>query len=502
MRHLVVCCDGTWNTSDQESAGVPAPTNVCRLHNALATHDGKGNPQVPYYHPGVGTGGGLDRLVGGALGIGLSANIQGAYHWIASQYRPGDLISLFGFSRGAYTVRSLGGMIGTCGVVDLGDRSPAGAWELVESLYHRCYRDGDRSVLEGLPFHVDPADPVPIEFVGVWDTVGSLGVPDTFGLINLLDPGDAHRFHDVTLNEAIPHGRHAMALDEVRGSFAPTPWSPPTGGQVVRQVWFPGCHSDVGGGYAETGLSDGALRWMMDEAADAVGLAFRPGTRGQVRPEPHGVLHDSWRGFYRKMSSRPRTVPLIHPDHPDATVHSSAHDRQADPPITHENYRQTRVLGPGGSATVPVYASDPWNATGLWLQPGRYTLTATGEWLDAGVPATADGTHGVHPGRWLHLAGTLLDAGENIIRAATGNQLAEAPLSRRYDDLRWMELVCTVANGVIDASGKWHPHQRLSLREDCHVIEPGYLYAYANDAWAAYGNNRGSISLTVTRSPD
>ncbi len=499
MRHLVVCCDGTWNTSDQEAEGIPAPTNVCRLHNALAAQDAQGNPQIPYYHPGVGTSGGLDRLVGGALGIGLSANIQGAYHWIASNYRPGDRIALFGFSRGAYTVRSLGGMIGACGVVDLDNRPSAETWKLVESLYNRCYRDCDRSVLRDLPFAADPADPVPIEFIGVWDTVGCLGIPDTFGLLNMVDPGDAHGFHDVTLNPEIPHGRHAMALDERRGAFAPTLWTSPTDRQVVRQVWFPGCHSDVGGGYAETGLSDGALRWMIDEAADAVGLGFRPEALTQVRPDARDVLHESWRGFYQKMASRPRTVPLIHAEHPDPTVHGSVRDRQADPPITHQHYRQTRVLAAGDSETVPVYASSPWNATGLWLEPGRYTLTASGEWLDAGAPATADGTHGVHPGRLLHLAGALLDAGEGLIRAVTGNDLADLPLSRRDDDLCWMELVCAVANGEIDADGTAQPPERLPRGTECEVRKPGYLYAYANDAWAAYGNNRGSVMLEVTR---
>ncbi len=114
MRHLIVCCDGTWNTSDQKSV-----TNVKRLCDALADKDDSGNEQWRYYGPGVGTEGGLvARLTGGALGVGLDGNIMGAYGWLTARYEPGDRIALFGFSRGAYTVRSLAGMIAACGLVD------------------------------------------------------------------------------------------------------------------------------------------------------------------------------------------------------------------------------------------------------------------------------------------------------------------------------------------------------------------------------------------------
>src|SRR6266567_2642363 len=116
MKNLVVCCDGTWNTPDEMDHGLPSPTNVVKLYNALARDDA----QAAYYHPGVGVGKGWwDHLAGGGTGEGLDQNIMSAYHWLARTYGVGDKIFLLGFSRGAYTVRSLGGLISKCGLLDL-----------------------------------------------------------------------------------------------------------------------------------------------------------------------------------------------------------------------------------------------------------------------------------------------------------------------------------------------------------------------------------------------
>src|SRR6185295_3142736 len=117
MGNIVVCADGTWNTPDQKDGGLPAPTNVVKLANALADTDARGVAQKKYYHPGVGSdGSAFDRVLGGGVGKGLDQNIMSGYKWLATEYRPGDDIYLFGFSRGAFTVRSLAGMIGCCGL--------------------------------------------------------------------------------------------------------------------------------------------------------------------------------------------------------------------------------------------------------------------------------------------------------------------------------------------------------------------------------------------------
>lgn len=118
MRNLIVCCDGTWNTPEQREGGVPVPTNVVRLYNALAETDANGNAHLRYYHPGVGTEGSLlDRAVGGGMGVGLDQNIKSAYRWVCDYFQDGDRLFLFGFSRGAYTVRSLAGLLSHCGIL-------------------------------------------------------------------------------------------------------------------------------------------------------------------------------------------------------------------------------------------------------------------------------------------------------------------------------------------------------------------------------------------------
>lgn len=378
MRHLVVSCDGTWSTPEQSHAGVPTPTNVVRLHHALTDSE----VQLRYYHPGVGTGPGLvDRLRGGGMGAGLSANIKSAYAWLAGTHRPGDAICLFGFSRGAYTVRSLAGMLAACGLVRFAEGTgPAQRWAEIDRLYDEVYRPARRRA------RAVPHPPVTVDFLGVWDTVGALGIPDSFGVLNLVDDDERHRFHDTRLGAHVTHARHALALDETRGPFTPTAWTGPVpdGERTVRQVWFPGGHGDVGGGHPQPGLSDGALQWMIDEASVCTGLRFRKEVLEQIRPDPSDVLHDECTGFFRHLSPAPRAIPMIDESSAEV-VHSSAFARRARPPITVGSYRPTRVLAVGEQARCPVYAGDPWNGTGLYLTPGRYRFRAEGEWLDRGL---------------------------------------------------------------------------------------------------------------------
>lgn len=495
-RHLVVCCDGTWNTPDQQQQGQPAPTNVARLYHAVADRE----DQLRYYHPGVGTGPGLlAHLEGGLVGKGLSDNIKSAYGWLARNYRPGDAIHLFGFSRGAFTVRSLGGMIRRCGLPpDLRDAGPGAFWARVDELFADNYREGTAAT----------AEVIPIEFLGVWDTVGSLGVPDWLGPLKLLEDHTGHvpRFHDTKLGEHVRHARQALAIDEMRGPFMPTLWSNLDSvgeGRTARQVWFPGDHCDVGGGHDRTGLSDGALKWMIDECRAATGLVFDDAMYRQIKPNPQDVLHNSLRSVYTVLCPAPRAIPFLTAGSPD--VAPSAVERQAAPPITAGPYRPGRRLGVGESATVDVYAGRPWNWTGLYLDRGEYEFGATGTWLDGKIAHHPDGTE----------AGARLDFQDVLHALATTSAWFQTQLAklgddggarsfggRRCEEAHWMALVGAVAAqdlGHDEVQQSYDPFPIGGELKKWVNEKPGYFHAYANDSWLGYPGNRGSLRLTVRR---
>lgn len=268
MKRLIVCCDGTWQRPDQNWMGERAPTNVVKLAVQVAKLDGN-VPQVVWYDQGVGTGNVFDLLSGGLIGRGLDDNIIEAYRFLVANFVPGDELYFFGFSRGAYTVRSLAGMIRKCGIVR---RDKIESYSQAVALYRDEQKPdspGPRAFREECSVVGD--NPIPIQCIGVWDTVGALGIP-LRGLSKLTH--GKYEFHDTTLSGSVKHAYHALAVDERRDPFSPTLWSPtPKAGQVLEQVWFPGTHSDVGGGIGSRGLPDAPLLWMIQKAREA-GLAF------------------------------------------------------------------------------------------------------------------------------------------------------------------------------------------------------------------------------------
>lgn len=506
MRHLVVCCDGTWNTPDQRDDGVLVPTNVVRLHHALADVDDAGNPQLEYYHPGVGADGNWwEKLAGGGFGLGLTKNIMSAYRWLGAHYRHGDKISLFGFSRGAYTVRSLAGLITSRGLLDLsGLRNDDEVWRRVEAAEDAYRRQLPRNRwARGWKFHGSPpGHQLTIHFLGVWDTVGALGIPNDLAILNLIDRFSHFEFHDTDISPAIENARHAVAIDEKRAPFSPTLWTGGSRRSTVKQVWFPGVHCDVGGGYRETGLSDGALRWMIDEASDpAVGLGFQKAMVAQIDPVYGDVMHDSFRGAMKVLKSRPRSMPLLTRRNAKV-VHESVFQRQADPPIVEGSYREPIELAIGARHTLSVYAGEPWNDTGIYLVKGRrYLFTARGQWLDRNVtcgPAGADDGK-FQMGELAYLAGSALGALEDLWHKATGNEEADFKFTRREEDLPWFSLVGAIANGSVVRGGRKVAHETIPIGERCEYVpkRSGYLHCFANDAWGFYGNNKGSVALTV-----
>ena len=340
-KRIVIFCDGTWNSADQASNGTPCPTNVVKLA-VRVERQGGGIPQIISYGQGVGTGSSLDRVTGGAFGRGLDDNLYAAYRFLMLNYEQDDEIFLFGFSRGAYTARSLAGMVRKCGILcmDAADR-----YSEAVSLYgDERHPDDDVPMRFRRECSVATDKPIPIQFIGVWDTVGALGIP-VRGLRSLT--AHKYRFHDVELSGSVLNACQALAIDERRAPFEAARWAfKPKDGQVIKQAWFCGAHSDVGGGYpsGEWGLSDIALSWMCDRARDA-GLEVDTALDSAypMRPDPRGKLHNSKTGMYRLTAGNDRVIGLAartdaQPDEdttqidPTQSVHPSVEQRWDDDP--------------------------------------------------------------------------------------------------------------------------------------------------------------------------
>lgn len=307
-KRLVVLADGTWNDPAQKMMGVPCATNVVALARAVAPQDAKGTVQVVAYHDGVGARETLfDHLLGGAFGVGLSNIIQDLYLFLASNYANGDEVWFFGFSRGAYTVRSLAGLIRNSGLLR---REYLSEYEAAYDLYRdRSPASHPRSE-KAKEFRTRYSWPdFDIRFIGVWDTVGSLGIPLT--KLQLLTK---HRleFHDTDLSSHVDRAYQALAIDEHRTTFSPTLWkkqdSSPSS-QLLEQAWFPGDHCDVGGGHTDRRLADGPLEWMC-KRAERAGLALD--FTKKPAPDPTGIIHDM-PFFFRWLGTEVRPIGVTNP---------------------------------------------------------------------------------------------------------------------------------------------------------------------------------------------
>jgi len=299
-KRIVICADGTWNRPEKDLSK-DFPTNVLRLARAVKPVGSGGWPQQIFYDWGVGSY--YDSVVGGATGRGLHKNIVDDYRYIVQNYAPGDEIFLFGFSRGAYTARSLCGLINNCGILK---RPDAPLIQAAFDHYKRpaeAYAPRGNKSIEFRKAHSHPSREV--KFVGVWDTVGAMGIP--FSFLGVLD--DKDEFYDTKIGSNVRFARHALAIDEFRADFEPTVWNP-RDKLDLKQVWFCGAHSDVGGSYApDPGgwlLSDIALDWMMREA-NKVGLSLEPHLKQRLKPRATATLHESRRSYYRikKRAFRP-----------------------------------------------------------------------------------------------------------------------------------------------------------------------------------------------------
>jgi uncharacterized protein (DUF2235 family) len=300
-KRIVICADGTWNRPEQDPKQ-DVPTNVLRLARAIKPSANDGTPQQVFYDWGVGSY--HDRVVGGATGRGLHKNIMDDYRYIVQNYSPGDQLFLFGFSRGAYTVRCLCGLINNCGIVT---RPEAALIQAAFNHYKRSSKAYSPSGAKSVEFRNKYSHPSrKVEFVGVWDTVGAMGIPLRF--LGFLDGKD--EFYDKEIGGNVAIARHAMAIDELRVDFEPTVWERKQG-LDLKQVWFCGAHTDIGGGYKPDRdgslLSDIPLSWMIRQAKGA-GLSIEPHLSGRLRPNARAKLHQSRRSFYKLKPAHHRSI--------------------------------------------------------------------------------------------------------------------------------------------------------------------------------------------------
>jgi uncharacterized protein (DUF2235 family) len=293
-KRIIFCADGTWDEPGKD-------TNVYKIYKALITSA----DQVPYYDDGVGSDGlAIQKLAGGAFGTGLYQKIKDGYTKLAHAYEKGDEVYIFGFSRGAYTARCLAGMAAVCGLPTANFTDA-----VVDTAFH-AYRDKIRraDLLAQLNKTCDLFD-AKLTMVGVWDTVGSLGIPAMFGGVDPVVYG----FLDTSLHPDVQNAYHAMAIDERRAEFPATLWTSSSPGQTLEQVWFSGVHCDVGGSYPDdsdgSALSDLTLAWMMSKAA-ALGLSFDPSVQAKyaLPMDPKFALdtkHESWNPLWAFPKRRP-----------------------------------------------------------------------------------------------------------------------------------------------------------------------------------------------------
>jgi uncharacterized protein (DUF2235 family) len=344
-KHILYCADGTWNgpgdqsdASDIDSAPATQPpleqssdavTNVVKLFANLAGQvtpetvalrdeqekqlvDATGVPlQIAKYMHGVGDSSNvINHILGGVFGMGVIARIVRGYTFISRNYAPGDAIHIVGFSRGAYTARALAGMIARVGLLNRATYDPSDRAEAYRRGYEAWVRSKQVSFLGNgmlaralnrfLGFvagvfgratlkSVDLIADVRMKSVAVWDTVGSMGIPAYIQG----QRRDLFSFVDLKLSPLIDRGFHAMALDEQRRDFPVTRWNADPA--RIEQVWFIGCHSDVGGGFprAESGLSDIALQWMMERIRN-LGVTFAQPPIYVPAPDLTQSIHQPW----------------------------------------------------------------------------------------------------------------------------------------------------------------------------------------------------------------
>jgi uncharacterized protein (DUF2235 family) len=325
MKRLVLLCDGNWLDAEAPAR----ESTVLRLARAIAPDARDGTPQLCYYSPGVPSAACFAAGGPAALARSIDEEIQSLYRWLVFNWSPGDEIFLFGFSRGAYAVRCLAGMLRNAWL--LHKRHEA----MVPQAYH-VYRtvwgpDADNA----LNFRAGVAREVRVRFLGAWDTVGERGIP--LALFPGFD-GERHVFHDTRLSRIVDHACHALAIDERRAALPPAPWHTRSDRTRTEQAWFAGSHADLGGGLREGGLAQLSLRWMVEQAAQA-GLELERQSLAEILAgDAEAIVHGWIPPAQRALGTGWREIGATNADE---TLHASAEQRfMRDPGYRPRNLRE------------------------------------------------------------------------------------------------------------------------------------------------------------------
>lgn len=509
-KNIVVCADGTWNRPT-------AKTNVWQmfealpgiLHNVTGTREighfmykdatTPTDGQIAFYLQGVGTRFSRSSPTSGAVGAGLHDKVLDGYLLISRFYQPGDSIYLFGFSRGAFTARSLAGFIAKAGLMPADEAKKHNCRSRANDIWWDFKNKAFNGPRSEAP---DAGEKQPIKLIGVWDTVGALGVP-FFNGVSIVDAAEKQLFDfaDNALSPRVANGRHAVSVDEKRRDFEPTLWDARGG---IEERWFAGVHSDVGGGYPSRKLADITLEWMLSEA---INLNLKVADYPSLSPDPKADRHESCSGFWN-LRCQERVVPptaLLDPSvitrlqqrddyrpHPLFQHPQCFHFFTGTPPkeniCTKDPVAPFRPLDPGKTMKVAVSAERWWNGTGVSVKAGeRYRIAAEGTWHDDDVWCNAAGwvglpwlvwTRRVRGSNWFHLCAAISSRSELELKAASF-----------FKGLFWEV-------PQEDAASEIEP---VGCVGDFLVKRDGCLYLFANDAPPAYGNNTGCIEATITR---
>lgn len=323
-KNIVICCDGTGNRYGENNTNVVKIFERIRRDEPAPAQKRSDAAQIGYYDPGIGTFSAygqsaglfrrkLGKILGQAFGYGLRKNLADAMLYLMRHYEPGDAIYLFGFSRGAYTVRVLADIILKIGILQEGNGN---LMPYVFEMYFNRKKELKQETIDGFS-QAFCKKPDKIKFIGVFDTVSSLG--------RLLSRNYRHLSGEIRPD--VDNAFHAVAIDEKRKKFPVSLFRPAEDAplsQTLKEVWFAGVHSDVGGYYPKRGLSDITLEWMLLNATGC-GLVLEKTAREGIKPEPEDELHKSRTGFWRVWRPVHRQIP------DGASVHRSVLDRRDNP---------------------------------------------------------------------------------------------------------------------------------------------------------------------------